>query len=73
MLCLSRLFGGAVHIEKAKPLYLRVGLVVSQAAVHHTCLLLAAEDPEASLTAEILERAIRLVREKSNRQECLFG
>jgi len=44
-----------------------------QAVVHRACLLMAAEDPEGLLNAEPLEKAIRLVREKSNRQEYLFG
>ena len=44
-----------------------------QAAVHRACLLMAAADPDGPLNAETLERAIRLVTEKSNRQECLFG
>jgi SpoVK/Ycf46/Vps4 family AAA+-type ATPase len=44
-----------------------------QAAVHRACLLMAAEDPDGLLNAQTLNRAISLVREKSNRQECLFG
>jgi hypothetical protein len=44
-----------------------------EAAIHRASLLMAAEDPDGLLNAELLEEAIGLVRNKSNRQECLFG
>ncbi len=76
--CWKKLLNGAlpladdVNVERLVRDY-DLSLDEIQASVHRACLLLAAEDSNGTLNAETLRRAIRLVTEKSNRQERLFG
>jgi len=76
--CWKRVLNGSipladdVDVEKFARDY-NLSLEEIQAVVHRACLLMAAEDPEGPLRFEILEKAIRLVREKFKGQESLFG
>jgi len=63
---------GDVDVEQLARQY-ELSLEEIQGAVHRACLLMAAEDPDGLLNAELLEEAIGQVRNKSNRQESLFG